>query len=178
MQAPRRFDDALLGPPGAPDAAGASDKPVAVDAALLAVLRAWCEGGAFPQMTEPLRVASIAPNDGLDGVARELDGSHELVRLGRWRGLGWRLQLLWRESGTSRGAQARDPWDCGWWREGPLGPAEAFRPRRATLLMLREPDPAVATALLSTLRANSPTYAKPVRVLVVSAKVIADIERL
>ena len=59
-----------------------------------------------------------------------------------------------------------------------MGPAEAFRPRRATLLMLREPDPAVATALLSTLRANSPTYAKPVRVLVVSAKVIADIERL
>lgn len=184
MQAPRRFDDALMSPPGEADAAGASGasdasaKPVALDAALLGVLRAWCEGGAFPQMTEPLRVASIAPHAGLDGVARELDGSHELARLGRWRGLGWRLQLLWRESVTARGARAQDPWDCGWWRDGPLGPAEAFRPRRATLLMLREPAPAAAAALLSTLRANSPRYAKPVRVLVVSPKAIADIERL
>lgn len=181
MRPPRRFDDTLMLPPGVPNAAGASDasdKPVAVDAALLAVLRAWCEDGAFPRMTEPLRVASTAPHAGLNGVACELDGSHELARLGRWRGLGWRLQLLWRESLAARDARAHDPWDCGWWREGPLGPAEAFRPRRATLLMLREAAPAAAAALLSTLRANSPSYARPVRVLVVSAKVIADIERL
>lgn len=169
MRPPRRFDDTLMLPP---DALGA------VDAALLPVLRAWCEDGAFPRMTEPLRVASIAPHAGLNGIACELDGSHELARLGRWRGLGWRLQLLWRESVAARDARTQDPWDCGWWREGPLGPAEAFRPRRATLLMLRDPDPAVATALLSTLRANSASYARPVRVLVVSAKVIAGIERL
>ncbi|HEY1399049.1 hypothetical protein, partial [Roseateles sp.] len=166
MQAPRRFDDALMVPPGAQGA---------VDAALLPALRTWCEGGAFPRMTQPLRVASIAPHAGLDGVACELDGSHALARLGRWRGLGWRLQLLWRESVTARGAQASDPWDCGWWREGPLGAVEAFRPRRATLLMLREPTPDVAASLLSTLRANSSTYAHPVRVLVVSKEAVADI---
>ena len=169
MRPPRRFDDALMVPP---DAQGA------VDAALLPAIRTWCEGGAFPRMTEPLRVASIAPHAGLDGVACELDGSHELARLGRWRGLGWRLQLLWRESVTARGAQAHDPWDCGWWREGPLGPVEAFRPRRATLLMLREPPPDVVASLLSTLRANSSTYGRPVRVLVVSTEAFADIVRL
>jgi hypothetical protein len=68
-----------------------------------------------------------------------------------------------------RGTHPGAPWDCGWWRDGPLGPAEAFRPRRATLLMLREPDPAVAAALLATLHARSPGYARPLRVLVVSA---------
>lgn len=169
MRLPRRFDDALMVPP---DALGA------VDDALLSSLRAWCEGGAFPMLTEPLRAASIAPHAGLDGAACALDGSHELARLGRWRGLLWRLQILWRECVAMPGPSSRDPWDCGWWREGPLDVAEAFRPRRPTLLMVREADPAVMAALLSTLRSRSPAYARPVRVLVVSPEAAAGIERL
>lgn len=169
MRLPRRFDDALMVPP---------DTRAAVDPALLASLRAWCEGGAFPVLTEPLRVASIAPRADLDGVACVLDGSHELARLGRWRGLGWRLQILWRERMADRGDRPGDPWDCGWWRNGSLGPAEAFEPRRATLLMLREPDPVVVPALLATLRARSPAYARPLRVLLVSAAAVAGIARL
>ncbi|RZI57851.1 MAG: hypothetical protein EOP37_18485 [Rubrivivax sp.] len=174
MRLPRRFDVALMSPPDPFVAGGAGGT---VDTALLGAIREWCEGGAFP-MTEPLRVASIAPHAALDGVACELDGSHDLVRLSRWRGLEWRLQILWRECMTSRAAQPDDPWDCGCWREGTLGPAEDFRPRRATLLMVREPDPVVAAALLSALRANSASYAQPVRVLVVSTVAMAGIIRL
>ena len=161
----RRFDNSLMVPP---------DASAVADPALLAMLRSWCQGGAFPKLTEPLRVASTLPRAGLDHAACELDGSHELARLGRWRGLMWRLQILWREwrewHVRAHSAQRpRDPWDCGWWRDGALAAAESFEPRRATLLMVREPDPAVAAALLSTLRARSLSYAKPVRVLLVSA---------
>lgn len=169
MRLPRRFDDALMHPP---------DARSPVDASLLASLRAWCEDGAGPVLTEPLRVASVAPHAGLDAAACVLDGSHELASLGRWRGLWWRLQILWQEHVMGRGTQPGALWDCGWWREGPLGPAEAFRPRRATLLMLRAPDPAVAAALLATLRASSPAYARPLRVLVVSAAPVPGIARL
>jgi len=79
---------------------------------------------------------------------------------------------------AGRGEQRGDPWDCGWWRDGPLAPAQAFRPRRATLLMLREPAPAVAAALLATLRASSPAYARPLRVLVVAAAPVPGLARL
>jgi hypothetical protein len=169
MHLPRRFDDALM---RAPDACGPADP------ALIATLRAWCEGGIGPTLAEPLRAASIAPSAGLDAAACVLDGSLELARLGRWRGLRWRLQILWREQVAGHNAPTTSPWDCGWWRDGPLGPAEAFRPRRATLLMLHEPAPAAATALLATLRASSPSYAKPLRVLVVSGAPTAGMPRL
>ncbi|WP_144006683.1 hypothetical protein [Pelomonas sp. KK5] len=169
MHLPRRFDEALMQPP---------DARRAGDAALLARLRAWCEEGAFPALTAPLRVASIAPHAALDGVACALDGSHELARLGRWRGLGWRLQILWRERAADGGMQAGRPWDCGWWRAASPGAAEAFRPRRATLLMVREPDAARAAVLLAALRASSAAYARPVRVLIVSAAGMAGVERV
>lgn len=160
MLLPRRFDDALMVPPDAQEA---------VDAALLSSLRSWCEGGAFPVLTEPLRVGSIAPRAGLDGVACALDGSHALARLGRLRGLLWRLRILGRECLGHRGTSPEDPWDCGWWRDGHLEPVQAFRPRRATLLMVREMDPERVAALLSALHANSSAFAWPVRVLVISA---------
>lgn len=167
MRLPRRFDNALMTPP---------DERSAVDAALLATLRDWCEGGMVPM--EPLRVASIAPQPGLDGAACVLDGSHDLARMGRWRGLWWRLQILGRECFGGRNGQPEAPWDCGWWRAGSLGPASAFHARRATLLMLREPDFAVAAALISTLRASSPARVQPLRVLVVSTVAMTGVERL
>lgn len=169
MHLPRRFDNALM---RAPDAGGAAD------AALLATLQAWCESGARETPAETLRVASIAPHAGLDAAARVLDGSRELARLGGWRGMRWRLQILWREQAAGRATQPGDPWDCGWWQDGPLAPADAFRPRRATLLMLREPAPGVAAALLDVLRARSPAYTRPLRVLVVSASPSAGMARL
>lgn len=169
MHLPRRFNDALMSPP---DARGPAD------AALLARLQAWCEDGAFPVRTDPLRVASISHPAGLDGAASTLDGSHELMRLGRWRGLWWRLTLLWRECVAARQPSPDGPWDCGWWREGPLTAADAFRPRRPTLLMVRETDPAVTSALLSALYANGVSYRQPLRILVVSAAPMAAIPRL
>lgn len=154
-----RFDSALMDPP--------APQPLA-DVALLGTVRAWCEAGAFPRLATPLAVASIAPHAGLDGVACALDGSHELARLGRLRGLAWRLQLLLAERLPGRAPRAADPWDCGWWRSGALAVAKAFRPRRATLLLVRPADAAQAEALLAALQGQSTHYARPLRVLVVA----------
>ncbi|XHS79937.1 hypothetical protein ACFJGW_08140 [Burkholderiaceae bacterium UC74_6] len=171
MHMPRRFDTALMVPPEGQNAP---------DEALLHWLRSWCEGGAFPVLSEPLRIVNIAPNagldTGLDAVACVLDGSHELARLGLWRGWLWRLQLLWRECVTGRGVRAEDPWDCGWWRDGAQDAAASFQPRRATLLMVRESDPVRVAELLSTLRAGSASYAMPVRVLVMSGQLTQALE--
>jgi hypothetical protein len=155
-----RFDSALMAPP--------APQPVA-DAALLAHVRAWCEAGAFPRLTLPLAAAGLAPQAGLDGVACALDGSHELARLGRLRGLAWRVQLLLQERLPGRTAQAADPWDCGWWRSGALAAAQTFRPRRATLLLVREADAAQCGALLAALQPQSAAYTRPLRVLVAAA---------
>ncbi|MBL8308546.1 MAG: hypothetical protein JNM33_17765 [Rubrivivax sp.] len=155
---PRRFDTAFMHPPasgGAPDAT------------LLAAVRAWCEAGAFAPMSLPLAVARVAPHASLDAVAGELDGSHALARLGRWRGLAWRL-ALW-----LRAPRPEDPWDCGWWRDDPAA-AAAFRPRRPTLLLVREPAPRKLAALLDTLRGSTRSYSLPLRVLVVSALEAAE----
>lgn len=160
MRRPRRFDDQLMSPP---------EMGGDVEAALLARLRAWCEGCAFPVLTERLRVERIARDAGLNDVACELDGSHALARMPRWRGLAWRLQLLARECLIGGRASAGDPWDCGWWRDGALTPAESFRPRRPTLLLVRERDPRITAALLDKLQAGSVDYDEPLRVLVVQA---------
>ncbi len=133
-------------------------------------LRHWCEAGAFGPDWQPLRLARLALQPGLDDIACELDGSHALARMSPAAGLAWRLQLLAREGLLNpRRARPQDPWDCGWWREDALAAAQAFRPRRPTLLMLREPAAAPLAALLATLRANSAGYTRPLRVLLVSA---------
>lgn len=137
-----------------------------LDVALLQKLRTWCGTGATPRMTEPLTVASIAPLPGLDAAACEMDGSHALARMSRWQGLAWRLQIMARDHLAYRPHQ-NDPWDCGWWREGPVSTAADFRPRRATLLLVDEPGKEIVEALLATLRAESLGYSRPVRVLLV-----------
>ncbi|MDH0865156.1 hypothetical protein [Mitsuaria sp. GD03876] len=154
-----------------PDASGSIDGPLTTS------IRQWCEDGAFPVMTEPLKVASTAPNPGLDGAAADLDGSHELARLGRWPGLLWRLQLLLREC-VSEHVRPQDPWDCGWWRVGSPDAAAGFRPRRATLLLVREVDMGALNTLLDALRTKSAIYEKPVRVLVISEAAQVGMERL
>ncbi len=151
---PRRFDTAFMRPPTAGGPA---------DAALLAQVRAWCEAGAFAQPTLPLAVMAVPRHAALDSVACELDGSHRLARLGRLPGLTWRAQVLLNDHWPGRPPRPSDPWDCGWWRDGALAEAAAFRPRRATLLLVDE-SPAVE-ALLATLRAASAGYARPLRVL-------------
>lgn len=165
----RRFDSALMRPPLLVADSGAS---------LTGVLRAWCEAGATPRLTEPLRCASLAPNTGLDAAACALDGSHALARLGRWQGLAWRLRILMNDQIPGRGWQPGDPWDCGWWREGPLDAAQAFRPRRATLLLLDKPSPSVSSALLAIFRSQSPTYTRPLRVVLVSDSPTPGVARL
>lgn len=162
-----RFDLQLMQPPAPTGDA---------DPALLARVRAWCEAGAFPHPTHRFAAAGIAPHPALDAVACELDGSHRLARLGRLRGLAWRLQVLLNDHRPGRALQPADPWDCGWWRDGALAAAAAFRPRRPTLLMVRD-GPAV-TPLLATLREQSAHYTRPLRVLVVSPTARPDVPPL
>lgn len=126
----------------------------------------------------PLAVAGITPHPALDGVACEMDGTHALARLGRWRGLAWRLQILLRDQWPSHVARLDDPWDCGWWRDGRVDAASAFRPRRATLLLIRDPDHAVAQDVLARLKAQCHAYARPLRVLVVSARPVPGVPML
>ncbi|CAN5834434.1 hypothetical protein BH11PSE8_BH11PSE8_30420 [soil metagenome] len=168
MSRPGRFDNAFMRPPEPHDA---------VDKALRQRIRAWCETGAVPHLTEPLAVASIAPHAGLDGVACELDGRHALARLGRWQGWAWRLQVMARDHLAYRPDRG-DPWDCGWWREGPLDIAAAFRPRRATLLLVDEQSHSVSEALLATLRVGRLSYSRPVRVLLVCTSLVVGIPAL
>lgn len=169
MRAPRRFDAALMVPPRA---------QAAPPPGLLRPLLAWCEDAATPPQRAPLCVASIAPQAGLDGLACALDGSHQLARLGRWRGLVWRLQILWRECVAAPGAPQHGPWDCGWWRVGALAAARDFRPRRPTLLLVRDADLEQMAALLAALRAGQAAYARPVCVLLVSEAAVAGLTRL
>jgi hypothetical protein len=166
---PGRFDNAFMRPP-------VPRGPV--DTALLDGLRAWCEAGAYPRMIEPLSVASMSPHAGLDAAACALDGSFALARLSRWRGWAWRAQIVLRDHLSRRDPHPGDPWDCGWWREGPIAAASAFRPRRATLLLVAEPSRTVTDALLATLRAGSATYSRPLRVLLVSASPAAGVPRI
>jgi hypothetical protein len=51
-------------------------------------------------------------------------------------------------------------------------------PGRIRPTFLREPAPAVISALLASLRESSPAYAKPLRVLVVSALPVPGMARL
>jgi hypothetical protein len=165
----RRFDNGFMQPP--------APQP-AVDEALLGRVLAWCHAGALPRMTTPLVAASIAAQAGLDNVACALDGSHALARLKRWQGLAWRLQIVLQDHLPGRSLRREDPWDCGWWRAGPPAAAAAFRPRRATLLMLREADREQAEELMATLQTHSRAYIKPLRVLVVSATALRGLPRL
>jgi hypothetical protein len=163
MPLPRRFDrDLMQAPRLQPEA----------DAAALAPLRAWCEAGAFTPVMQACVAASVAPSADLDALACALDGSVALARLSRAQGLAWRLQLLLQELQPGHRPQAGEPWDCGWWRDAALSAAAAFRPRRATLLMVREPTSEAAmaglSALLATLQAASAAYRRPLRVLVQS----------
>lgn len=156
-----RFDDALMQPP----------VPGPVDAALLRRVAVWCR-----QPERGFAVACIAPDPGLDAVACELDGSHALAAMPRWRGLLWRVQVVMRDRWADGDKRLHDPWDAGWWRDGELARAAAFRPRRPTLLMVRES--ASVDALLATLESSAIRYRQPVRVLVVTTQRHACLEAI
>jgi hypothetical protein len=169
MPRPRRFDDALMRPP---DAAAGSDPTVSRS------VRPWCEAGAFTDPLLPLAAASIPATAALDGIACELDGTHTLAALPRWRGLVWRVQLQLRERMPGHRPRTSDPWDCGWWRAEGLATAIAFRPRRPTLLLVHEADAGAADRLLEALRAQCSDYRRPLRVLFATAVSLRDLPRL
>lgn len=169
MPRPRRFDDALMRPP---DAAAGRDPTVS------RAVRHWCEAGAFAAPLRQLDAASIAVEAPLDGIACELDGTHALAAMPRWRGLAWRVQLQLRERLPGHQPRPTDPWDCGWWRAGGFAAAIAFRPRRPTLLLVHEADAGAADSLLEALRAQCRDYRRPLRVLFATASPRGDLPRL
>jgi hypothetical protein len=166
---PRRYDQELMRPP---EAAAGRDPTVSRS------VRHWCEAGAFAAPLLPLAAASIHATAALDAIACELDGTHALAAMPRWRGLAWRVQLQLRERLPGHQPRTTDPWDCGWWRAGGFAAAIAFRPRRPTLLLVHEADAGAADRLLEALRSQCRDYRRPLRVLFATAASLRDLPRL
>jgi hypothetical protein len=128
-------------------------------------------------MSSPLVAAQVSPHTWLDAWACELDGSLALAQLGRWAGLALRLRVKLQDQWPGRPLRPADPWDCGWLQTAGLAQAAAFRPRRATLLLVAAPQPQVIE-LLDTLRAQQAHYRRPLRVLVVCEQPFAGLPSL
>lgn len=154
-----RFDTALLRPP--------APASTATEPALARCLRDWC-------LSAPAcAAASIAPQPGLDAFAGVLDGSERLARLGRWRGLLWRLEVKLKDLIPGRAPQPSDPWDCGWLQPGAAARLARWQPRRPTLILCTEAE---AEAQVLSQLPISPV--KPLRLLIVSAQPVPGVERL
>ena len=165
---------------------------VSADADALArawpVLLHWCFDGASPGnrplwrpwapplMAQRFAVAQLvgAPDGTLRAVAeafsRHIDGSDQLLACpGRWARIGLRLRVKWHDAQWWRARQSADPWDSGYLVDEPaaLRALQAFRPRRATLLVAVDLSAAALQARIATLAAQQARFAHPVRLLVI-----------
>jgi hypothetical protein len=151
----------------------------------------WCHDGlgsgrapflqpwAARQVAEPFTLALIA-NDrpGLDpkscaallqAFCRDIDGTERLLAMSTpWHGMAWRVGIKLQESLWWLRRSRRLPWDAGYL----LDDADAmvrwphFRPRRPTLIVSQGLDELRLRHAVQVLRARSPAYAQPVRMLV------------
>ncbi len=153
-----------------------------------AVLLHWCFDGASPgnrplwrpwappHMAQRFAVAQLvgSPDGTLRAVAeafsRHIDGSDQLLACpGRWARIGLRLRVKWHDAQWWRARQSADPWDSGYLVDEPaaLRALQAFRPRRATLLVAVDLPAAALQARITTLAAQQARFAHPVRLLVI-----------
>jgi hypothetical protein len=190
-----RFDRRVLRAPSSSPAGvsadGRADLGAKHDQATWSWLTDWCHedlgSGRAPllqpwatrQVVEPFTLALIA-NDrpGLDAKScaallqafcRGIDGTERLLAMPtRWHGLAWRVGIKVQESLWWARRSRRLPWDAGYL----LDDADAmvrwphFRPRRPTLIVSQGLDELRLRHAVQVLRARSPAYAQPVRMVV------------
>ena len=133
----------------------------------------WWAPWRLPQVDLPLAVATLPPSPGnqvptwVQGLADRLDGSVVLAGLHTTRHRLWyRLWVKWCDIRWWRQRQPTDPWDCGHLHpEATLPDLKAFRPRRATLVVVHGLPPQALLDLVRTFQTESPTYRQPVRLL-------------
>lgn len=158
-----RYDTQALRPPAAAPggAAGLAVQAAAAQTAWQPLLD-WCFEGAgtgacpgfdpraTPEIAIPFAAAMLAGSDqaALDAFATalclHLDGSVALAGLpGPVARLAYRVQVKAQDLCWWRVRRRTDPWDCGWggWDAGAAANLARFAPRRATLIVVRDPVP-------------------------------------
>lgn len=186
-----RYDTAALRvePPAAPASAWTGPRSPAQQAAW-AGLERWCRaagtahGAPFwrplapPQIAQPLSVAvltggSVAERSQVAlAFSRHIDGTVRLLALeGKLRRMAWRLRIKLAECLWWRPVPADTPWDAGYLpaRPADLTHLQAFRPRRATLILADGLHPRLLSSALQALEQHCAEFRHPVRVLVVDA---------
>ena len=190
-----RYDTQALRPPaaGPGGAAGLAVRAAAAQAAWQPLLD-WCFEGAgtgarpgfdpraTPEIAIPFAAALLAGPDraALDTFATalclHLDGSVALAALpGPVARLAYRVQVKAQDLCWWRVRRRTDPWDCGWggWDAAAAANLARFAPRRATLIVVRDPVPdgesgeltAALAGGIAELAARRAQWRHPVRLL-------------
>jgi hypothetical protein len=104
-------------------------------------------------------------------LADRLDGTEVLAALPSPQHKFWyRLQVKWCDVRWWRPRQPTDPWDCGYLQpQATLADVAAFRPRRATLVVVLGLPPQPLMDLVRTIQTESTAYRQPVRLLLTDA---------
>ena len=173
-----RFDRALLTEPQATAGTLATTWQPALTSDLQAAATVLCAGG--PGFVASRQVLAAQPAQRAQQQAwlnhhlLALDGTLHMQALGGpWRQRLHRLALKAREfSADLDGAHApARPWDCGFLNTGAgaTAAAQAFEPRRPTLIVAWQLPADLQAPLLTALQARSSVYPLPVRLWVLEA---------
>lgn len=147
--------------------------------------RPWWAPGRKPRFNHLFSVAvwtpSADPNtpDLLRRFANQLDGSLALAAMPRARQRwAFRLQVKWWDAQWWRQRRYTDPWDCGYLRpEASTTDLVAFRPRRATLVVVQGLPPEELLERVQALSDQSPAYRQPLRLLLTDTHAHATLKQ-
>jgi hypothetical protein len=159
-------------------------------------LRDWCHEGAgpghttwwrpwaLPAVAQRLKVAVWAGDEAkalrplLNDFCLDIDGSHRLHAMpNAWAGRAWRVQIKLRELAWWSAAQQHRPWDAGYLitTDAATTRLVTFRPRRATLIVMKGLSKAQEQVALGHLQNQQTAYAHAVRVLVLNETAKPDL---
>ncbi|MCW5623366.1 MAG: ATP-binding protein [Burkholderiales bacterium] len=144
----------------------------------------WYAPWVLPDVDRRFAIALLTGPNGAgkshlaEAFGRELDGTIRLEaldgRVARWRlRLGVKLAdcLWWRRR------RVDDPWDVGYLVDDPAARLrlQQFRPRRATLIIADECEPATLRSCVDMLAAHRADFRHPVRLLIIDVAVPSEL---
>lgn len=161
---------------------GAADRQPGATPSLAAEWRAWCEQGAGdaalqawqpwarrrPALPWAQQACAADAGPGLLDLAEDLDGSLRLQACrGRLQRLALRVRVKLSDACWWRARRVGDIWDAGQLIDGPdlAERARRFEPRRATLILALDIEPARLQAAAAALAARSADFDYPVRLI-------------